>query len=246
MNRQKIMHLLSRPAIMLPGLTAAYLVVLGFANMPPLKGSVTATSFYQVKSRQLWGDYGRILINGMGGRLSRSDDRIQLERTGPFMPPVTFPRDPALVVTDAFRKRLAKSGLAKPEFVKVIKARIVDLQWQRWDLKAEDPPAVPETGEPEDYILGRPHSQKLAEEMGDVWEVVLRDGAIVDTEIERGPADYDVRVHVETWNGDDLFWGRLPNARPRSNRWVVVTERGKQWLEENAGEWVRFKPLPVK
>lgn len=29
-------------------------------------------------------------------------------------------------------------------------------------------------------------------------------------------------------------------------RWIIVTEHGKRWLVENAGEWGRFKPLRVK
>jgi hypothetical protein len=41
-----------------------------------------------------------------------------------------------------------------------------------------------------------------------------------------------------------LYWGKMPEAM--FGRWIIVTEHGKLWLEENAGEWVRFKPLPVK
>jgi hypothetical protein len=60
----------------------------------------------------------------------------------------------------------------------------------------------------------------------------------------RKPWDYDVRVHTETWNGEHLFWGKKPDAA--FGRWTIVTERGKQWFEENAAERVQFKELPVK
>ena len=48
-------------------------------------------SFYRVSGRSLWGDYGSILINGMSRHLPRKDNLIQLERTGPFIPPITLP-----------------------------------------------------------------------------------------------------------------------------------------------------------
>jgi hypothetical protein len=39
-----------------------------------------------------WGDYGNILVHGMSAHAGRSmDGRIRLERTGPFVPPITFP-----------------------------------------------------------------------------------------------------------------------------------------------------------
>jgi hypothetical protein len=244
MNRRRTLRFLGLLAVLFFGFIAAYLLVVRPTNVQTLNSSGTVMKFYQVQPRPLWGDYGTILINGMSGHLGRSDGRIQLERAGPFMPPATFPGLSDLVVTDEFRRKLEKSDLGHFTYRPVIKARIVDLQWQRWDLNAEDAPEVPETGEPEDYIFGRRHSPKLADEMGDVWEVVLNDGAVVDTEIARKPWDYDVRVHAGTWNGEHLYWGKMPEAM--FGRWIIVTEHGKLWLEENAGEWVRFKPLPVK
>lgn len=252
----KAKRFLRHPAFALFGFIAAYLLVVRLTKTPTLNRPLTETptlnrpvttmKFFQVKSRELWGDYGDILIEGMTGHLDRSDGRLQLERAGPFMPPATLPALHDLVVTDEFRRKLEKSGLGNYQYAKVIKARIVDLQWQRWDLNAETAPEHPETVEPEDYILGRPHSQKLADEMGDVWEVILTDGAVVDTEIARKPWDYDVRVHAESWNGQHLFWGIKRHPDGIDGRWIIVTERGKQWFEENAGEWVRFKELPVK
>jgi hypothetical protein len=38
-----------------------------------------------------WGDYGDMLRHGMTNHLDRSGESLQLERTGPFVPPVTFP-----------------------------------------------------------------------------------------------------------------------------------------------------------
>ena len=202
-------------------------------------------SFFKGSARSItaWGDYGDILQHGMTMHSPRVDGRLALERTGPYIPPITFPGR-SIILTDAARTLLESSGLTTFSFVPVEKKLIVELHWESWNLSAEEPANYPSAGEPEDYILGKPHSQKLADAMGDVWEVILTDGAVVDTEIEREPSDYDVRVHIATWKGAHLFWGKKPDAF--FGRWIIVTERGKRWLEENAGEWVRFKAMPVK
>jgi hypothetical protein len=194
--------------------------------------------FFEVSAPDLWGDYGHILINGMTAHLEEKNGMLQLERAGPFIPPLSFPGLHDFIVSDEFRKKLENSGLGTFAFRPVVKARIVDLQWQDWDRKAEDAPVRPETGEPEDYILGRPHSEKLADAMGEVWQVILKDGATVDALTPQSLEDPELRVHSDSWKGEHLF--------SADHRWVIVTVRGKQWLEENAGEWVRFRPLPTR
>ena len=131
------------------------------------------TIFYRVEERDLWGGYSHILVAGMTGHLRRKDGLLQLERTGPFVPPLTFPGLHDVVATDDFRRKLESSRLAPFEFRPVIKARIVEYHWHNWDLAADNPKEFPD-GEPEDYILARPHSEKVAQQIGDIWEVVLR------------------------------------------------------------------------
>ena len=62
--------------------------------------------FYRVSSRSLWGDYGNILISGMSRHLPRKDNLIQLERTGPFIPPITLPGIGDIVVTSDLKNEL--------------------------------------------------------------------------------------------------------------------------------------------
>jgi hypothetical protein len=196
-------------------------------------------SFFQLKGPKLWGDYGDILLHGMTAHLEKIENRLQLERTGPFMPPITFPGVGDVVVTDIFHRQLTESPFAHLEFYAVDKARIVAYHWEKWDRTAIDPEEFPETGEPEDYILSRPHSVKTAEVLGKIWQVVLPEGAAIDTDSRRGAWDYDIRVHTSTWNGNHLFWGRKRSHD--SGGLIIVSEIGKHWLEEQAGEWVRFK-----
>lgn len=53
-----------------------------------------------------WGDYGRLLRNGMSAHLPRQEGMIQLERTGPFIPPISFAGVGDIIVTDEIRVRL--------------------------------------------------------------------------------------------------------------------------------------------
>jgi hypothetical protein len=61
-----------------------------------------------------WGDYGDILRHGMTSHLGPASDGLaQLERTGPFVPLISFPGFD-IVVTDGFRTKLAESGFKRP------------------------------------------------------------------------------------------------------------------------------------
>jgi hypothetical protein len=114
-----------------------------------------------------WGDYYDILLNGMSCHLDRTEGLIQLERTGPFVPPISFPGISDIVVTDAFRRQLEASGLSGLRFQPVIKRRIVRLDWHLWDSGVEEPAEYPADGEPESYILERSHSASTANQIGD-------------------------------------------------------------------------------
>jgi len=162
-----------------------------------------------------WGDYGDILRAGMTAHLGRLNGLLQLERTGPFVPPISFPGISDVVVTGNFRKSLENSGLTGLTFQPVIKRHIVFLEWEKWDRTADEPVEYPSTGEPEDYILGRPHSPELAQQIGDLWEVCLSEYA--------------------GFNEVQADWFRLQG--PLYN---FVSERAKVWLETTVSEWVRF------
>lgn len=118
-------------------------------------------------TRAPWGDYGRILLSGMTAHQERTPEGLlRLERTGPFVPPVSMPGLGDLLVTDAFRARLEESPLAGLGFRPVEKTRIVRLEWEHWDQDDFEPEEYPDSGEPEDYILSRPHDPELAARIG--------------------------------------------------------------------------------
>jgi hypothetical protein len=189
--------------------------------------------FYRIGKTRLWGDYGAILIHGMSSHLPRLDGLIQLERTGPFTPPITLPGIGDIVVTDHLRRTIEQAVPSGVSFAPVLKARIVQYRWDLWDRNAPSPAELPESGEPEDFILARPHSPDVAEQLGPLWEVILPEGAQVDSvRIGRGVNEY--RIDPATWCGAPLF-------RPTGKRHVMATEEGKRCLEGAAGEWLDFQ-----
>jgi hypothetical protein len=191
-------------------------------------------------SHMPWGDYGDILLSGMTSHLERHEGFLQLERTGPFVPPIFLPGIADIVVTDDFKHLLEGSGLTGFTFQPVIKKHIVVLEWEKWDKESEEPLEYPSTGEPEDYILERAHSPELAQQIGDLWELCLEECAEVARE-QIGPQTWDVEIFVvqSSWNERDWF-------RAKGVGYNYVSENAKLWLERIASEWVRFEPVRVR
>jgi hypothetical protein len=178
-----------------------------------------------------WGDCGTVLTHGLSTHLDRLQGLIQLERTGPSIAPITFPGAGDIVVTQAFQLALERSDLTGFSFQPVIKRRIVELDWEEWDLTADSPEEEPEDGEPENYVLMRPHETWVADELGILMELILSPGV----EARLGP-DKVLRPQPETWNGADLFYaapGRIPCA----------SKRARRWLQQHVGDYVEFREL---
>lgn len=91
--------------------------------------------FYKLECSHIfssWGDYGNILVSGDANhRDGLREGPLQLYRTGPFIPPITFPGIGDIIVADDLKKNLEKSGLIGFTFRKVIKKHIVHLEWQK-------------------------------------------------------------------------------------------------------------------
>ena len=61
------------------------------------------------KAFEKWGDYGSILLNGLACDVDAEQTR--LKRTGPFVPPFSFPFYGGVVVTDSVKGTLETSDL---------------------------------------------------------------------------------------------------------------------------------------
>ncbi len=183
-------------------------------------------TIYKLKNKNVnWGDYGSILVSGMTAHVEREDGFLQLERTGPYIPPLVNSGLWDIVVTDSAKRNLEMSGLIGISFKPVIKKRIVELNWTNWDLNADDPLFYPDSGEPEDYILAGQHSESISRQIGDVWELVIPiKGTFVDEKF------FDNGLQADIFKADNKGY-------------ILVTDKGRDWIERNAGDWVTFESL---
>jgi hypothetical protein len=201
-----------------------------------------AANFYRISGRSIipkgWGDYGHTLQHGMAAHLPRVDTRLALERSGPYIPPITLPGIGDIVLTSEARRLLESSGLTGFSFLPVEKARIVELRWETWDLDADQPAEFPQSGEPEDYILAKPHSPNAAAELGELWEVVVPPTATILRPRSVVSSYKELRVDPSTWNGADLFRGEGYGS-------TLFSERARDWFSAHWGKYVRFDELPT-
>jgi hypothetical protein len=200
----------------------------------------TVADFYRLESPNVpWGDYGSILVHGMTSCSARDPGSPELHRTGPFVPPISFPGLGCVVVTDIARNELQSSGLTGFSFVPAIKSAIIPIDWHDWDLLSDEPPFYPDGGEPESYISEDRHSPELARRMPKLWRVLIAPGA---TEI-REPSDslsgVQIFIRGGSWHGADVF-------HADTTLHIYVSPRARQWLLDLYPAWVSFKPVEVK
>jgi hypothetical protein len=183
-------------------------------------GSSVQLSIYTLKSAAPpWGDYGNVLWHGLA---TEERGALILERTGPFVPPITFP-GLTIVVTDGLRRLLDVEAFSGYEWRPVIKKRVVALDWTEWDLSAEDPGTYPAGGEPENYILGRKHNEQAARAMTDLWQLYVIETPGLQKE---GGA-----IESSLYRGQDICRGHTCGH-------LYISARLKDWLEGHVAEWV--------
>jgi hypothetical protein len=199
-------------------------------------------NFFKISGRSIiptgWGDYGDILQNGMTARVARVGGRLSLERTGPYIPPITLPGIGDIVLTSGAQKLLDGSGLSGFSFLVVEKTLIVELPWETWDLDAQQPAQFPESGEPEDYILGKQHSPNAATALGELWEIVVPPTVTILRPRSVVSSYQELQIDMSTWNGTDLFRGEGYGS-------ILFSERARDWFSERWERYVRFDLFPT-
>ena len=196
--------------------------------------------FYRIKNnQQKWGDYGAILWSGMTNHLPRYNGLLQLERTGPFVPAAFISGISNLVVNNYVKENIEKTSLVGFEFREVYKAKIVHLEWEKWNKNFDMPPNIPESGEPEDYIMANPHSVEIADSLGRLWEVCEISFAVVKKRkkyILLGKSCPSLRK--ASWKGQDIFSSRFLGGR-------FVTEIAKNIFQQFAPNCLHFEEIEV-
>jgi hypothetical protein len=181
-----------------------------------------------------WGDYGIVLYCGYAYR-EYAEATLEIERTGPFCPPIFLPSSGFVVVNSQMRAAIESERFSGISFRDVVKRKIVKVNWETWDMSAEEPPIVPRGGEPEGYIRRNRHSPETSLQMGDLWEVVLSDGADI-----RCGDDYPIVFeYVDgSWGGSDLFAATEVGGSYCSARFA-------RWIMDRFSTWVKVTPLKV-
>jgi len=204
---------------------------------------LSVPTLWVVGQRNLWGDFGDALISGYARR-ETDDGPLSLHRTGPFLPPISFPwitntGGQGVVVSAEVKRQLETLELPGVTFREAAKARIIPLAWERWDRSSPVPGVPPDGGEPENYIWEKTHDADSAAKMSRAYELVA----------PVGPVSVD-QVEDPEWGYLDEFKAQtIPAEVPPITRshpthgHLVVNQRMKAWLGENAGEWVRFSPV---
>lgn len=117
-----------------------------------------------------WGEAGDVWAHGVATRDEHG--RLELYRTGPFIPPLTVPEPGTLVITDAARQAI-EAVLPGSTFREVILANVVAVE--SFDALAGD--------DPEDLLFDGPHAPSAAAALGKVWEFVTGDDGAFDAAV---------------------------------------------------------------
>lgn len=156
----------------------------------------------------------------MSRRRDRVEGRIQLERVGPEIAPITLPGLSDVIVTDAARASLEAAGLPGLSFREVDPVHVPRLEWGGWDHTAQMPPILPPSGEPEGFILDAPHDDAAAKALGPLWEVELPErGRHAAERIPGGDPVYRLDLGSEE---------PLPIFRGVGHRHVLVSDRFRE------------------
>jgi hypothetical protein len=192
----------------------------------------------------LWGDYGDVLISGYARR-EAAGGPLLLERTGPFLPPISFPWSldigHAIVVSHDFKLALEDRLFPGVQFAPARKERIVRLNWHEWDRAADKPEKYPREGEPENYIFGKKLNPKTAGQMPEAWELKLPIWPLHLERIENPDRWYDYRYRAKlTRQGFPPMFTDQEQCGKH-----LVDDAARIWLTDQVGEWVSFRLVEV-
>jgi len=200
-------------------------------------------ALYRLRQTAFWGDYGSILARGLGTRRDEKTGHLLLERVGPFAPPMMFTLGPVgfiVLVTQAFRQKLENAMFGQLIFRPTVKKHIVSVPWEAWDRRMQFPPVLPDSGEPEEYILGQNHSEQCAAQMQEIWEF---SAPVLPCEIQKRER---VRASHYRWFITAPKGEHRGLFRPPSDGHVLfVDDAGRRWFEHEGEGWIDFDDVTV-
>jgi len=185
---------------------------------------------FELDEKPRWGDFGSILMAGFITDRDNSGQAV-LMRSGPFVPPVTFPSG-ICVITKDLRDAMISQGFIGVDCCAVVVKKVVHIEWQEWDKSL---PLVSDqlpVSEPEDYISRRRHSPRTAKELPQMFELHPRQDLefTVAQDETLGLVRDDAKLPTS-----DLFCSRANT--------VLVKSHVAEFLRATCEEWCLFKPV---
>ena len=161
----------------------------------------------------------------------------EIERTGPYFPDIYMANTSNIIVTDRVKTLLESSDISGiTGYRRAIVKKMVDIDWQSWDLDSEDPLFYPKGNSPINYIRQGANSQDLIRSAPQVWELLVgRDGEIKKLSDTCDYLDFSNLVLASS-PSIDIF-------QPKNMLFIVVSERFKAFIEREKISTLSFVEL---
>lgn len=200
--------------------------------------------YYILKNKKMpWGDYGRILFTGL---LTVLDDNFndldipEIERTGAYVPEIYIANTRNIVLVDTIKKNIEESDITGiVRFKKVLKKKIVNINWESWDLNDKSPLFYPKSKEPEDYILKGKNDEQLSLSMPNMWELdVVRKHKLKRISDKPDNVNFSDLVLTET--------PKLDIFLAENMLFIIVSEKFKELIISNKLDTLEFTELKTE
>ena len=197
--------------------------------------------YYLLQNRSMpWGDYGAMLFSGLLKVLDEHYDDLEIpeiERTGPYFPDIYMANTSNIIVTGRVKTLLESSDISGiTGYRRAIVKKMVDIDWQSWDLDSEDPLFYPKGNSPINYIRQGANSEDLMRSAPQAWELLVgRDGEIKKLSDTRDYFDFSNLVLASS-PSIDIF-------QPKNMLFIVVSERFKAFIEREKISTLSFVEL---
>ena len=162
----------------------------------------------------------------------------ELERAGPYIPEIYRVNSTYIVMIDRVKQILENSEITGIQNLKkVIKKKIVDINWTEWDNfddKIYDLIEETETGEPEDLIWKAENNEEIKKSMPDVW----------CTDIQK--ETYTLKIISSENNNEKYIVSKVPDkdvSMPENMLYIIVSENFKNIMEKNNIGTIQFEKI---
>ncbi len=183
-----------------------------------------AEPWYLLIANEEVGDYLRIMVCGI---VVDSSQELVLRRTGPYVPAVSIAGMGHLIIREAVVP-LFKNLSGVKGFRKVVKEKVVRVAWEpgsEWDTWSYR--------EPESAIEDGEHDERLSDEIGELYEVLLEtDGEVIE-DYDQGRVTASLVAvptkHFELFSA--LSPGGYQQVVARADFLSRLTGDHRQWLQ---------------